>query len=79
MAASEHIPGQMDISEQKSTYALFMALTKWGSLLNAVGILFLVLWFCTETGFLGSAIASVVLLVAGIFFLRDKPKDGSVH
>ncbi|MCA6243718.1 MAG: aa3-type cytochrome c oxidase subunit IV, partial [Phenylobacterium sp.] len=28
--ASEYHRGEMDISEQTATYAVFMALTKWG-------------------------------------------------
>jgi membrane protein implicated in regulation of membrane protease activity len=50
-----------------------MGLTKWGSLAICVGLLFFTLLFCTTTGFLGSAAWSVVLLVLGVIFLREKP------
>lgn len=77
MAADNHDTdyqrGTMEISEQAATYDLFMGLTKWGSLATAVSVLFLTLWFGVGTGFLGAAIVSVALLVAGIFFLRSKP------
>lgn len=72
---TEYHRGEMDISEQVSTYDAMMGLTKWGSLALAVVLLMLVLWFCTPAGFFGGVIPGVVLAVAGIFFLRDK-KDG---
>lgn len=40
-ADHEYVHGQMDISEHKSTYDLFWALTKWGSVL--VGIIVVLL------------------------------------
>lgn len=73
--ASDYTHGQMDVREQKATYALFGALTKWGSLFTAVLILFITLLFCTKTGFLGSAAAAVVLIALGVLLLRDK-SDG---
>ncbi len=68
--------GEMDISEQTSTYNAMMALTKWGSLALAVALTMLVLWFCTPAGFFGGLIPGVILLVAGIVFLRDKKTAG---
>ena len=68
--ASEYHRGEMDISQQQSTYELVMNLTKWGSLATAVAILFLTLWFCTPAGFMGALASSVVVAVAGIIFLR---------
>lgn len=77
MAADDHHSdyqhGSMEIREQAETYALFMGLTKWGSLATAVILLFLTLWFAAGAGFLGAFIASAVLAVAGVFFLRSKP------
>lgn len=71
--ASEYHRGDMDIHEQTATYAAFGVFTKWGSLAIAVGLLMLVLWFCTPAGFLGGLIPGVVLAAAGIYFLRSKP------
>lgn len=71
--SSDYQRGAMDISEQTATYHLIMGLTKWGSLAICVGLLFFTLLFCTTTGFLGSAAWSVVLLVLGVVFLREKP------
>ena len=64
--------GEMPINEQTSTYHVFDNLWRWGALFLAVALLFLVLMFCTGTGFFGSAIAAGVLLVVG-FFVAKKP------
>jgi len=74
-AESDYHHGEMNISEQAATYRRFGAMSKWGSLIIATGLLFFALLFCTQTGFMGSAIPAVVLLAAGIFFLRSKPSD----
>ena len=71
--SSDYQRGAMDIAEQTSTFELVMGMTKWGSLAIAVGVLFFVLWFCTHFGFMGAAFTSLVLLVAGIVFLREAP------
>jgi hypothetical protein len=63
----------MIIEEHEKTYSGFLKMTKWGSLYLAGILLFLVLWFCTPAGFVGSAIPAVVLLAAGLFCLREKP------
>ena len=77
MAGSDYHRGEMDIAEQTSTYHLVMGLTKWGSLLTGVIILFFTLLFCTESGFLGSAAWAVVLTVVGVLLLREK--KGGAH
>ena len=75
--AGDYHRGEMDMHEQAASYAAFGKLTKWGSLAVAVLLLFITLLFCTPAGFIGSAIASVVLLVAGVLLLKEKP--GSSH
>ncbi|MFC3079029.1 aa3-type cytochrome c oxidase subunit IV [Phenylobacterium terrae] len=74
--ASDYHRGEMDISEQTSTFHLVMALTKWGSLATAVAVLFLTLLFCTKTGFLGSAFVAVVATAIGVLVLRERPGGG---
>lgn len=74
--ASEYHRGEMDIHEQVSTFHLVMGITKWGSLVVAAGLLTLVLWFCTATGFLGAVISGAVVLAIGIALLREKPSEG---
>jgi hypothetical protein len=70
---TDYTRGEMDISEQTSTYNLVMGLTKWGSLATAVMLLWLTLMFCTSAGFMGSTAASVIALAIGIVLLREKP------
>lgn len=74
--AHEFHHGEMPVAAQEQTYHLFLGLAKWGSLAIAVLVLMLTLWFCVGSGFLGGAIPGVVLLAAGIFFMRDKPGAG---
>jgi hypothetical protein len=71
--ATDHTHGQMDIREQEASFKGFMLMSKWGSLAVAVIVLFATLTFCTETGWFGSAISSVIVLALGIFLLREKP------
>jgi hypothetical protein len=72
--AGDYHRGEMDIHEQASTYAAFLTLSKWGSLVLAAGVLFFTLLFCTNTGFLGSAVSAFVVLVLGFLLLRAKPQ-----
>jgi thiamine transporter ThiT len=68
--ASEYHRGEMDIHEQVATFHLIMNITKWGSLVIASGLLFLVLWFCTGAGFLSGLISGIVVFVLGSLLLR---------
>ena len=72
--AGDYHRGEMDIQEQVSTYHAFLNLSKWGSLVMAVGILFFAMLFSTEAGFIASAAAAFVVLVVGFVLLRSKPK-----
>ena len=72
--ASDYHRGEMDIQEQVSTYNLVMGMTKWGSLALAAFLIFVVIWFCTGAGFVSGFITGLVVLVAGILFLRSKPE-----
>ena len=71
-AHDDYVRGSQEISEQASTFSLFMGLAKWGSLLTAVTLVFLVLWFQPGGSFIGGAITAVVMLIAGGWFLRSK-------
>jgi len=71
--AGDYHRGEMDIQEQAATYVAFGKMAKWGSLAIAVLLLFITLLFCTPAGFIGSAIAAVVLLGLGIVSLKEKP------
>ncbi len=56
--ASDYHRGEMDIQEQVSTFHLVMGMTKWGSLILAAFLLFVVIWFCTKAGFLAGFITA---------------------
>ena len=72
--ATDHTHGQMDIAEQTASFDLFVKFTKWGSLAVAVMVLWASLQFCTSTGPIGSIVAAVLLLAAGVYALREKPQ-----
>ena len=70
--ASDYHRGEMNIQEQVSTFHLVMGITKWGSLILASFLLFVVIWFCTSAGFLPGFITGAIALVLGIVLLREK-------
>ena len=70
---TDYARGDMEIAEHRSTYRAFDGLVRFGSLGLAGLLLFLTLLFCTAIGFIGAAVPTVVLLVAGGIFLRKKP------
>ena len=72
--ASDYHRGEMDIQEQVSTFNLVMGMTKWGSLILAAFLLFIVIWFCTPAGFVSGFVSGAVLLALGIVLLRSKPE-----
>lgn len=72
--SGDYHKGEMDIHEQSETYDLFMGLTKWGSLIIAVGILFFVLLFAVKgAGFFIAGFVSAVVAVIGFLVLKKKP------
>jgi hypothetical protein len=75
MGDSTYHRGEQDISEQAATYRLFGTMSKWGSLAIAAGVLVLVLWFCVGLSFFAGLIPTVILVAAGIYFLREKPQS----
>jgi hypothetical protein len=72
--ASDYHRGEMDISEQVSTFNLVMGMTKWGSLILASFLLFVTIWFCTSAGFVSGFVTGGVVFVLGFLLLRDKPQ-----
>jgi hypothetical protein len=76
--ASEYHRGDMDIQEHVSTFALFMGMTKWGSLYISAFLTWMVLWFCTEAGFFAGFITFVVMAVLGTLLLREN-KTAAAH
>lgn len=71
-ADNDYRRGEMEIGEQVSTYGLVMALFKWGSLAVAAIVVFSTLLFAAGAGFIASAGVTVVMVAAGVYFLREK-------
>ena len=67
-----YVHGEMDIEEHKSTYELFNNMAKWGSLIIAVVLIFVVILTCTKLGFMTAAIAAVIVAGLGWFMLKKK-------
>lgn len=65
--------GSQEIGEQTQTFGVFMNLSKWGALVIASLLLFLVMWFQPGGSFIAGAISAVALFVVGWFLLRSKP------
>ncbi|RYG15139.1 MAG: aa3-type cytochrome c oxidase subunit IV [Caulobacteraceae bacterium] len=72
-AHDDYVRGSMEIREQQSTYDLFMGMAKYGSLAIASVLAFLTIWFMPNGSFVGGFLVMVVMMAAGIAFLR-KPK-----
>jgi hypothetical protein len=70
----DYTRGEMIIEEHEKTYAIFLKMTKWGSLYVGALVLFLTLWFCTPAGFLGALITAIVLIALGVLALGEKHK-----
>ena len=75
-AHDDYVRGSQEISEQEATFRLFMGLSKWGSLLTAAVVALLTIWFMPGGGFIGGAIAFVVIMAAGWFLLKT-PKTAA--
>jgi hypothetical protein len=71
--------GQMVIREQEQTFDLFIGMAKWGSLAAAALVLLLTLWFCTDAGLMGGAIAAVVVVAIGVLVLKARPAARAAH
>jgi multisubunit Na+/H+ antiporter MnhB subunit len=74
-AHDDYVRGSQHIEEQSATFTLFINLAKWGSLLTAAVLTFLVLWFQPDGSFIGGAITAAVVLIAGFFFLKSGKKS----
>jgi Bacterial aa3 type cytochrome c oxidase subunit IV len=71
---SDYHKGEMDIHEQASSYELFMNVTKWGSLVVTVCLLFFIVWFAVKgAGLMPAFISAAVVAVLGFYMLKKKP------
>lgn len=73
----EYHRGEMEMAEQRSTYDVFMGLTKWGSLAIAALVLFLTLTFATATGAFTAFLVTAVFVAAAVYLLREKKEQNT--
>lgn len=71
---SDYSRGEMAIDEHERTFSGFIKLSKWCSLYLSAALLWITLWFCTTTGFLGGLITAIVVIVLGTLVLSEKHK-----
>lgn len=71
MAKSAYKRGSADITQHTGTYDGFMAVSKWGALFIAVGVLFFSAWLASPLSFFSAGFVSFVLLVAGGWWLLN--------
>ncbi len=65
---SEHHRGEMDIADQKATFAGFLTVSAWGSALTIMLVALLVVAFAMGAGwFAGVAVWAVIGVAAGVF------------
>ena len=72
-SASDYHHGDQDIRAQQATFHSVMVATKWSIVALAAGIAFLTLWFCTSAGFFSALVTAIIIVTAGVFFLRERP------
>lgn len=71
MAIQQLYPGATsgEVYEHERTFHRFVLALKWIILLHMAGLPFLVLLFCTSTGFVASALTGVVIFALGAPFM----------
>lgn len=60
----------MDYEEHEKTYALFLALAKYGALVCAALLLAMAFGFFTTAGFFSATVLFVLIVAAGGYILR---------
>ena len=68
----EYVHGSMNAATQVEDFRTFASFTKWAALVLASLILFLALWFCTATGFLGALTSGIIVLAIGISIFHNR-------
>ena len=61
---SLEVAAEMDYPEHEETYALFLAITKWGVIVTTVLLIAMAVGFFGGGGLLGGAITFIVLMIA---------------
>lgn len=79
MASAAHSPpGPPELLEHERSYHGFLMGARWVAMLTAVALSFLILAFSTKAGFFGAAFVAAVLLVGGVWLVRDRPQPNWV-
>lgn len=75
-STDDYVRGEMDVHEHQHSFELFVNMTKWGSLVISVGLVFLIVLTSTKLGFITAVVSSVVVAGLGWFMLKKKPDAG---
>lgn len=74
---ADHTPGgpielgaKMNYAEHDATYARFLMLAKYGSLICAALLLAMAFGFFTTAGFFSATVLFILIVAAGAFLLR---------
>lgn len=68
--------GDMPTKDHASTYHGVMGLFKWVALGVAALVALLIFWFCTPAGPGTGFVVAVLMVVAGVFGLRERKGGG---
>lgn len=61
---------EMDYPEHEKTYAMFLALSKFGTLGCIVIMVGMAIGFFTAAGFIGGTLAAIILFAVGSYLLK---------
>ncbi|ESQ89324.1 aa3-type cytochrome c oxidase subunit IV [Asticcacaulis benevestitus] len=75
-STDDYVRGEMDVHEHQHSFELFVNMTKWGSLVISVGLVFLIVLTSTKLGFITAVVSSVVVAGLGWVMLKKKPDTG---
>lgn len=62
---------QMDYDEHVKTYSLFLALTKYGTLLTVATLIAMAFGFFTTAGVVSSTILFMLIVALGVYLFRS--------
>lgn len=61
---------EMDYKEHEKTYAIFLELTKYGSLITVAVLVAMAFGFFTAAGFISSTLLFLLICAVGAYLLR---------
>ncbi|CAL4867982.1 hypothetical protein MMA231_02255 [Asticcacaulis sp. MM231] len=72
-STDDYVRGEMDVHEHQHSFELFVNMTKWGSLVITVALVFLIVLTSTKLGFITAVVSAVVVAGLGWVVLKKKP------